>query len=123
MPWWQIDKPMLNPELWTLWIPLLLSLTALLLVQELLKLKIGNWILPLVISNAVLNIVLATSIVLLVTTQEVINPALIGVFIEKGAQDLHNALQWTAAITVVITLISCAWSVIESIQKFLLLRK
>lgn len=123
MQWWQIDKPLLNPELWSFWVPVFLGLSLLLLAQELMKLKIGNWVLPLVISNIILNILIATSIVTLITTQQVINPSLIDVFVEKGAQDLHNALLWTGAITVIITLLSCVWSAGESVYKFIQRRK
>jgi hypothetical protein len=122
MPWWQVGAPMLNPELWSFWVPLFLGLSVLLVVQELMKLKIGNWVPMLVVSNVVLNIVIATGIVLLVTTQEVMNPAFVAILIEKGAQDLHNALQWTAAITVIITLVSCAWNAVESVYKTYQLR-
>lgn len=122
MSWWQVSEPMLNAELWSFWVPLLLGLGVLLVIQEIAKLKVGNWIPVLAASNVVLNIAIAVSIVLLITTQEVVNPAFVEILTTKGAEDLPNALRWAATITVAMTVICCAWSAVESVYRSFQLR-
>ena len=69
--------PFLHPNLWKLWLPVFFGLVGLTIIHELFKLKIGNWTRALTVTNVILGLASITYIVLLITTQQVVNPAFV----------------------------------------------
>ena len=110
----------INPEMWTFWLPLLFVIMGLMLVHEIFKLKIGNWIRPLMVTNVILCLISIAYIAALAMTQDVINPAILAV-IAKGMtpSDLQNAstwATWSVIITAAIFIGIFIWSIIHSIR-------
>jgi hypothetical protein len=111
--------PVLNPDLWQLWLPFFLVLIVLTLIHEVFKLIIGNWTSALMITNVILCLLSIAYIIALVTTQEVFNPAFLATLREGvPPTDLPNVTswaRWTINITTTIIIGVYVWDIINSI--------
>jgi len=116
--WTGATVPTLNSDLWNGWMPAFLALSAASLVLEAFKLKLGNWVPTLAAGNVVLSIAWAVFIVLLVTSQQVINPAFIAELQTRGmSANIATVASWSMAMTVIIGIFGNAWSAIDSVYK------
>ncbi|HEX4444562.1 MAG TPA: permease prefix domain 1-containing protein [Galbitalea sp.] len=66
----------LDPHLWTLWIPVYLVLLVLTIALEFLKLRAGKWTVGLAIAETILGVLGAAALTATVLTTTVVNPAL-----------------------------------------------
>lgn len=115
-PWLSGDGsrlPMIDPALWSFWLPALIVVLVASMGLEIAKYRAGRWTLPLVAANAVLNLAFAAPLVWLLLTDRLLNPALIERFAwlrEGGAEDV-------AQVAVVVTAVVVVWDVIDSAVK------
>ncbi len=65
--------PMVNPDLWTLWLPVLFGIAVLEIGLAILTYQVGRWTVPLAIGKSVLAIVTSAILVWLFTTNQVID--------------------------------------------------
>ncbi|MDQ3004387.1 MAG: hypothetical protein M3R47_03275 [Chloroflexota bacterium] len=108
--------PFLNPDLWQLWLPVLIVIAGLSVVHELFKLRIGNWTPALTLTNVILGIVSIAYIVALVTTQEVINPAFLETLTDSPAiRDTSSWARWSVNISAAVIIGIYVWDVVNSI--------
>lgn len=77
--------PVLQPGLWTLWIPVFIGLCALTLVHAVVLYSVGRWTVPLLVTVALLNVVSAGVVIWLLVTGQLLNPAY---FAEFGWDDI-----------------------------------
>ena len=113
--------PFLHPDLWNLWLPLLLGILVLSLVHELFQLRIGNWTRPLMVSNVLLGLASIAYILLLVLTQDVIiNPAFLATIessvVEAGSRNAETWAAWTIYISAAILVGIVIWDMVQSIR-------
>lgn len=109
------STPILNPELWNLWLPLFFGLSFLTLLHEGLKLRIGNWTTLLTISNIILSLIGIAYLLLLFGSENIINPDFAAFMAEK-MDGKHNEIgRWTIGITILITCIVYVWEIVKSI--------
>ncbi|MGV9809905.1 permease prefix domain 1-containing protein [Micromonospora chersina] len=115
-PWLSGDGsrlPMIDPALWSSWLPALIVVLVATLGLEIAKYRAGRWTWPLVAVNAALNLAFAAPLVWLLLTDRLLNPALIERFAwlrEGGAEDV-------AQIATVVTAVVVVWDVIDSAVK------
>lgn len=105
--------PMIDPALWSFWLPALIVVLVATMGLEIAKYRAGRWTWPLVAVNAVLNLAFAAPLVWLLLTDRLLNPALIERFAwlrEGGAEDV-------AQIATVVTAVVVVWDVIDSAVK------
>ncbi|MCW3817461.1 permease prefix domain 1-containing protein [Micromonospora sp. DR5-3] len=115
-PWVSGDGsrlPMIDPALWSFWLPLLLAVLVADIGLEVAKYRARRWTWPLVAAKAVLDLAFAVPLVWLLLTDRLLNPDLVQRFEwlrEGGAQDVARvAVVLTAAVTV--------WGLIDSAVK------
>ncbi|MEU5526516.1 permease prefix domain 1-containing protein [Micromonospora chersina] len=115
-PWLSGDGsrlPMIDPALWSFWLPALIVVLVATMGLEIAKYRAGRWTWPLVAVNALLNLAFAGPLVWLLLTERLLNPALIERFAwlrEGGAEDV-------AQIATVVTAVVVVWDVIDSAVK------
>ena len=124
MAWLQGDEGfvhVVHPALWNLWFPIFFVIAALTLILEFFKLKIGNWTPALTVSNVILCIGSIVYIIVLVTTQEIFNPAFLATLNESAAGDeLGNVAswaKWTVNISAAIIIGIYVWDMVDSVIK------
>ncbi|MFE9957842.1 permease prefix domain 1-containing protein [Micromonospora sp. NPDC005299] len=115
-PWLSGDGsrlPMIDPALWSFWLPALIVVLVATMGLEIAKYRAGRWTWPLVAVNAVLELAFAVPLIWLLLTDRLLNPALIERFAwlrEGGTDDVTRiAAVGTAAVVV--------WAVIDSAVK------
>lgn len=107
---------LLNPELWTGWIPVFLVLLVLGIGVEVWKYLAGRWTLAVLMGNVLLDVATGVFVVLLVSTQQLVNSAFARAFeAETGAS--FNDVAY-AVVVVVGTLVICLWDIIDSMLKY-----
>lgn len=67
--------PLLNQDLWTLWLPVLFGIAVLEIGFSVLVWRVGRWTVPLAIVNTILAIAAGVILIWLFTTNQVIDPA------------------------------------------------
>ena len=115
-PWVSGDGsrlPMIDPALWSFWLPALIVVLVATMGLEIAKYRAGRWTWPLVAVNAVLELAFAAPVIWLLLTDRLLNPALIERFAwlrEGGADDVNRT-------AVVVTAAVAVWAVIDSAVK------
>ncbi|WP_328348537.1 permease prefix domain 1-containing protein [Micromonospora sp. NBC_00421] len=106
--------PLLDPALWTSWLPVLAAVLVAGLALELVKYRTGRWTWPLVAVNALLDLAFAGPLIWLVLTDRLLNPDLVARFawLRDGA-----GLDATTRVTVVVIVAITLWDVVESAVK------
>jgi len=120
--WLQGDAnpvPFLNPELWNVWFPIFFVLMTLNLIHDVFKLKIGNWTPTLTAANVILCLASIIYIVVLVTTQQVINPAFLATLNGTQISELRNVTSWstwTVNISAAVIVGILIWDMVNSVR-------
>lgn len=99
-----IDKglPLLDPDLWTFWLPLILLLLVAEAAFEVVKYRIGRWTVTLATLNVVLGALFAAPVVYLAATDRLLNPSAVAK-IQKGWAGFD-----AAAVNTVVVIVSLA---------------
>jgi hypothetical protein len=107
--------PLLDPELWSAWFPVLLGIVAVNLAIEVWKLRAGRWTLPLVLANLALNVAFVGYFVALFATEQVWNPA----YVAALAEETDFVIEGSAAepITIAVVVLISVWDVVDSLRK------
>jgi hypothetical protein len=105
--------PLLQPELWSLWIPYTYVLIALELVFAIVLYRAGRWTWPLAIVNVVLNVAFLIPAIWLVVTDRVVNP----VFLAKLGWPDDVGMSVIAPIIVLVFVGAAAGDAIDGAVK------
>ncbi len=105
--------PVLDPALWSGWIPWLLVVLAADAVVALLAYRRGRWSTGLALANVALDLAFAVPLLLLLRDGSLFNPAFVDVLVEGGWADAERDLNLSTAIGVVVVLV---WSVVETLR-------
>ncbi|MGC5334312.1 HAAS signaling domain-containing protein [Micromonospora sp. DT62] len=108
------NLPILDPALWSFWLPFLIAVLVATIGLEFAKYRVGRWTWPLVAVNAVLGLAFAGPVVWLMSTDRLLNPEFVARFEWLGEGDNLNLVA-TAVIagTVLVTL----WDILDSAVK------
>jgi len=108
------DVPVLDPALWSLWIPLFLAVVAGHALVVVLAYRAGRWTMPLAVVGVVLDVVAAGAVVYLLHTGQLFNTAFLDVTTTGGWVDAERDLTLGLTIGVVgITL----WDQVETFRR------
>ena len=110
-----------HPDLWNIWFPIFFVIAALTLILEFFKLKIGNWTPALTVSNVILCIGSIVYVVVLVTSQEIFNPAFLATLTESvPAEEFGNVAswaRWSVNISTAVIIGIYVWDMVDSVIK------
>ncbi|GIJ81383.1 hypothetical protein SAMN05443287_101797 [Micromonospora phaseoli] len=122
LPWQQFQSvvgpdggrlPILDPALWTFWLPLLLVVLVASIGLEIAKYRARRWTWWLVGVNAVLNLAYAVPVVWLLINDRLLNPEFVGQF----AWLREGGLDTITRISVVVIVAIAIWDVVDSAVK------
>ena len=109
--------PVLDPDLWSFWLPLILALLVAEAVFEIVKYRAGGeWTIPFAVVNTVLGAVFAAPVVYLAATDRLLNPAAVAE-IQQGWEGFDPGVAHT--VILVSALVIWAWDSIEGWRKAL----
>ncbi len=108
--------PMLDPDLWSFWLPLILALLVVEMAFEVVKYRAGSWSRGLATANVVLRALFAAPIVYLAATDKLLNPAAVAE-IQDGWPGFDPATANT--VVIVAALLIWAWDSIDGWRKAL----
>lgn len=114
------NLPVLDPALWSFWLPFLIVVLVATVGLEIAKYRSGRWTWPLVAANAVLDLAFAVPVVWLASTDRLLNPDLVARFEWLGEGDNLNTV---ATVVVAGTALVVLWDVVESVVKALRARR
>lgn len=106
--------PLLDPALWTSWLPFLMALLLASVALQIAKYRSGRWTWRLVAANAVLDLAFAVPVAWLLLTDRLLNPALVRRF--EWLRDADH-LDTVANIAVVVIAGTILWDLVDSIVK------
>ena len=89
--------PVLNPDLWDLWLPLLVGILVVSIVLAIANYRVGHWTVPTAVLNTVLNVAFAGIVLWLWEAGELVNPAVVDV-LPQGVDQLLGVLPWVVVL-------------------------
>lgn len=105
--------PILNPELSTLWIPLLIVILLGSITLELVKYRTGKWTVPLAAVNSLLSLSFAITVIFLIVSDQLLNPEFTAVITAGdfgGVMDLiPTVIAWAIAVITVFDITEGWW--------------
>ncbi|XTZ17966.1 HAAS signaling domain-containing protein [Micromonospora echinospora] len=108
------DVPVLDPALWSFWLPFLIAVLITNIGFEIVKYRVGRWTWPLVAVNLLLDLAFAVPVIWLLLTDRLINPELVQRFAWFREGD---NLDTVTAVVVAGTVLIVLWDVVDSIVK------
>ncbi|MET7968076.1 permease prefix domain 1-containing protein [Micromonospora sp. NPDC005305] len=108
------NLPILDPALWSFWLPFLIAVLVASVGLEIAKYRAGRWTWPLVAVNAVLDLAFAVPVIWLMSTDRLLNPDFVDRFEWLGREENLNTV---ATIVVAGTVLVIVWDVVESAIK------
>jgi hypothetical protein len=109
--------PILNPELSTLWIPVLIVILLASITLELIKYRAGRWNVPLAVVNTLLSFSFAFSAIFIISSDQLLNPEFTAV-ITAGAfgtfVDLFpTIIAWVIAVVAIFDVTEGWWKALR----------
>ncbi|MEV4656263.1 permease prefix domain 1-containing protein [Micromonospora sp. NPDC049301] len=108
------NLPILDPALWSFWLPLLIAVLLASVVFEIVKYRIGRWNWTLFGVKAVLSLAFAVPVVWLLLTDRLLNPALGERLSWLAEGDNRNTLGAAIAVGVAAVLV---WDLVDTALK------
>ncbi|MFC0509328.1 permease prefix domain 1-containing protein [Micromonospora costi] len=108
------NLPILDPALWSFWLPFLMAVLVLNVGLEIAKYRAGRWTWPLVGANAVLNLAFAVPVIWLISTDRLLNPDFVNRWEWLSREENLNNL---GTVAIVGTVLIVLWDVIDSARK------
>ncbi|WP_433392658.1 permease prefix domain 1-containing protein [Micromonospora sp. KLBMP9576] len=108
------NLPILDPALWSFWLPFLIAVLVATIGLEIAKYRAGRWTWPLVAVNALLDLAFAVPVVWLMSTDRLLNPDFVARFEWLGEGDNLKSI---TTVVVVGTALVTLWDIIESAVK------
>ncbi|TYL49664.1 hypothetical protein FXB39_11820 [Nocardioides sp. BGMRC 2183] len=102
--------PILDPDLWSLWLPLLLALMAAEAVFEVVKYRTGGWTVPLAAANTALSLAFAGILIHLSRADELLNPAMVAA-VQQDWSGFDPGV--TNTIVAISAAVICVWDIGE----------
>ena len=106
--------PVINPDLWSFWLPYLIALAVLTAIFAVVVYRVGRWTWPLVVVNAVITIATIGPIVWLVATGAALNEAYLD---RLGWVEFVAAGSPAATIAAIVLVGIGGWAIADSVIK------
>jgi hypothetical protein len=106
--------PVLDPSLWSFWLPFLIAVLVAEIVFELLKYRRGRWTPGLASINFALNVLFAAPVIYLLTTGQLLNPAF---FDELGIPNAAEPGSAGVIISAGVVGIVALWDIVDGFRK------
>ncbi|NGM11295.1 permease prefix domain 1-containing protein [Verrucosispora sioxanthis] len=106
--------PILDPALWTFWLPLLIVVLLASIALEIGKYRARRWTWPLVVGNAVLSLAFAVPAIWLLLDDRLLNPEFVTRFAWLRDGGLDTVARISIVVIVAITLLDIADSVVKA---------
>jgi hypothetical protein len=106
--------PLLNPELWTLWLPVLIALLVLEIVFTVVRYRIGHWTYPLAAVHSVLTLGFGAVSIGLLAGNHLFNPAFFAALGWPGGDDAGG---WLTLLSIAVIALTSVWSSIEGFYR------
>lgn len=94
--------PFLAQDLWSGWIPAFIAVVAVSMGIEVWKYVTGRWTVPLVVANIAVDTLFAGLVVVILTTQQVVDPAWLAAFQERSGDEFPVREVGTAVLLAVL---------------------
>lgn len=108
------NLPVLDPDLWSFWLPVVLVVIVAEMVFEVIKYRLGGWTMRTAVANLVMGAIFAAPMVYLAASERLINPAVVEAiqvqWAEFDAAGAHLAI-------VVVSLVIWVWDSVEGFWK------
>ncbi|NMO56848.1 hypothetical protein HH310_37460 [Actinoplanes sp. TBRC 11911] len=104
------DVPVLDPELWSFWLPLLIVVTALRGAWGVWVYRLRTWTRASAVANAVLVLAAAIPLIWLLATDQLFNPA----FAPLADAGLGEDKQWITVVAIAGVGLSALWDVVDT---------
>lgn len=108
--------PLLDPDLWSFWLPLILVLLVAEMAFEVVKYRAGSWSRGLATANVVLGAIFAAPIVYLAATDKLLNPAAVSE-IQEGWSGFDPDI--TNTVVIITAVLIWLWDSIDGWRKAL----
>ncbi|WP_229398367.1 permease prefix domain 1-containing protein [Micromonospora okii] len=105
--------PVLDPALWSFWLPALIVVLLATVGLEVAKYRARRWTWPLVAVNALLNLAFAAPVLWLLSTDRLLNPELV----ERFAWLREGGVDDVTRIVAVATVVIAVWDIVDSAVK------
>lgn len=111
------DEPiaMIDPALWSSWLPVLVGVLALGIAMEFVRLAVGRWTYGLASANLVLGLAFAAPAVWLLLTDRLLNPEFVAHIEQQTGTDAWLSPSTTLAAVAIIAI--SAWDVTDAFVK------
>jgi hypothetical protein len=106
--------PLLDPALWSSWLPALIGVLVLTVAFEIVKYRIGRWSWPLFATKALLNLAFAVPVAWLALSDRLLNPALRGRLSWLADADNRHVL---AVVIAVGAAVIAGWDLIDTARR------
>lgn len=101
----------LDPDLWSFWLPLLIVILAVEILFELAKYRAGRWTLTLAGVNTAINLAFGIAAVYLLASDRLLNPEFVAYIDDNGAAGTHW-YAWTVGICVITIVTVTVWTIV-----------
>lgn len=108
------NLPLLDPALWSFWLPFLMAVLAVNVGLEVAKYRAGRWTWPLVAANIVVDLAFAVPVVWLMWTDRLLNPDFVNRWEWLGREENLNTI---ATIVIAGTVLVVLWDIADSAVK------
>jgi hypothetical protein len=88
--------PLINPDLWSFWLPFLIGVMVLAIALIIITYRVGHWTMGLAVASTVLNLAFALPIMWLLATGQLLNPAFFAYFDWPNGAEPSGWLSLTA---------------------------
>jgi hypothetical protein len=106
--------PVINPDLWSFWLPYLIALAVLTAIFAVVLYRVGRWTWPLVVVNAIITIATIGPIIWLVSTGIALNEAYLD---RLGWADFVAPGSPGATVTAIALVAIAGWAIADSVIK------
>jgi hypothetical protein len=113
------SQPLLDPALWSFWLPYFLVVTVLEVILAVAVFLHGRWTMPFATVNAILGAAFAIPAIWLLETGQLLNPAVEAAVAEAGGTWLDTTLTISAIVIAIIVI----WDAIDAFRKAYVNRK
>jgi hypothetical protein len=109
--------PILNPDLSTLWIPVLIVILLAIITLEIVKYRVGRWTIPLAATNSLLSLSFALAAIFLITSDQFFNSEFTAVVSagEFGTSSdlIPTLIVWVIAVVCVFDITEGWWKALR----------
>ncbi len=109
-----VEISLLAPDLWAIWVPVLIAILAVLAALHIVIYRVGRWTVPLAVAHTLLEVAFAAPMVYLALNGTLVNPAFAdAVGWPPLAEASGPVMVWVAVGVVLVT----AWEIVDAFRK------